>query len=299
MTLTIATYNVLDLFDPEDAASRGRLDRRIAKLASRLREADADVVALQEIASKEALVTLARAAGGAYAEPIIARADRRGIACALLTRRPVLSVEMLDAHELPFPVFREDDPPPFPGRLSLRRAVPVARIDAGALGSVTVASVHFKSRRGVPRRDAEGNDLPATRQGEEAEEELRAMVLRAAEALYVRHAIDRLFGGRPDEQLVVCGDFNDILTSTPVRIVMGRGEFALHSCAHGIPPEQRISVRHGGDPAAIDHVLASSRLFERVQSARFLNEGLYDPDTLPEGAAPEDSDHAPLVVRFA
>lgn len=299
MPLTIATYNVLDLFDPEDAASRGRLDRRIAKLSSRLREADADVVALQEIGSKEALTALARATSADYAEPIIARADRRGIACAILTRRPVLAVEMLDASEIPFPVFRDGDPEPFHGRIPLRRAVPVVRVDAGDLGPVTVASIHFKSRRGVPRRDALGNEIPATRPGEAAEEELRALVLRAAEALYVRHAVDRLFGEQPDELLAVCGDFNDVLTSSPLRILLGHGALGLHSCAQGIPIEQRISVRHGGEPAAIDHVLASSRLFERVQSARFLNEGLFDPDTLPEGVAPEDSDHAPLVVRFA
>lgn len=299
MAFTIATYNVLDLFDPEDAASRGRLDRRIAKLASRLREADADVVALQEIGSKEALLALARATRSDYAEPIIARADKRGIACAILTRRPVLAVEMLDASEIPFPVFREGDPDPFHGRIPLRRAVPVVRVDGGDLGPVTVASVHFKSRRGVARRDALGNEILATRPGEQAEEELRALVLRAAEALYVRHAVDRLFGDQADTQLAVCGDFNDVLTSTPLRILMAPGAFGLHSCAHGIPPEQRISVRHGGEPAAIDHVLASMRLFERVQSARFLNDGLFDPHTLPEGVAPEDSDHAPLVVRFA
>jgi predicted extracellular nuclease len=299
MPLTIATYNVLDLFDPEDAASRGRLDRRIAKLASRLREADADVVALQEIASKEALLALARATSSDYSEPIVARADKRGIACAILTRRPVLAVEMLDASEIPFPVFRDGDPAPFHGRIPLRRAVPIVRVDGGELGPVTVASVHFKSRRGVPRRDALGTEIPATRPGEEAEEELRSLVLRAAEALFVRHAVDRLFGGQPDELLAICGDFNDVVASTPVRIVMGRGGFGLHSCAQGIPSEQRISVRHGGEPAAIDHVLASARLFERVQSARFLNDGLHDPDALPEGVGPEDSDHAPLVVRFA
>jgi exonuclease III len=50
----------------------------------------------------------------------------------------------------------------------------------------------------------------------------------------------------------------------------------------------------------IDHVLVTPALRARLQSARFLNDGLRDHGDFDDEAPPTpDSDHAPFVVSFA
>jgi hypothetical protein len=59
---------------------------------------------------------------------------------------------------------------------------------------------------------------------------------------------------------------------------------------------------HDGRRTQLDHILASAGLFDRLKTARFLNEELREHD----GASPSeadamtvDSDHAALVAQFS
>jgi endonuclease/exonuclease/phosphatase family metal-dependent hydrolase len=294
MPLTIATYNLLDLFDPADG-------EKVGALAEMVRRADADVLALQEVGSVEALRAVLHASGCGYGEPHVARADKRGIACAIATRRPVLEASALDATELPFPALHAGDPAPYAGRLRLRRAIPVVRLDGGELGALTVLSLHWKSARPAPLVLADGTEHEPTTATERAEANLRSLIQRAAEALFLRRSIDAFHAARPDDGIVVGGDFNDVDGSVPLAIARGdaEGEQALVDAVHRVPVAERVSVLHGGTPAAIDHVLLSLRLAKHVQDARFLNDGLLDPDHLPPGKRCLPSDHAPFVVKIA
>lgn len=292
MALTLATYNVLDLFDSAD-------QRKIDALGAMVRELAADVIAFQEVGSLAALKAVLAAAGGGFGDPIVGRADKRGIACALVSKRPILDVRMLDAPSLPFPTFHEGDPEPFGDRILLRRAVPIVRIDGGDLGPLNVLSLHWKSGRPSSIVLRDGTERQPVTVAERAEGDLRSLVQRAAEALFLRRAIDELIQSRPGEGISVCGDFNDVSGSVPLQVICGEGEGSLHDVVERIPAAARISVLHGGSPAAIDHVLLTHALAGRVQSARFLNEQLADPDALPEGEQVLPSDHAPLVVVFA
>lgn len=291
MAFTLATYNVLDLFDPDDR-------EKIEALASVVRALDADVLALQEIGSRAALDAVLHRADRGYGEPFVARADKRGIACAIVSRLPVLGRRALDADVLPFPVLHEGDPAPFGARLRLRRAIPVVRIDAGALGVFSLLSTHWKSGRPSPLVAPDGTEREPQTAAERAEGDLRSLVQRASEALFLRRAVDELLAAAPGESVVVAGDLNDVSGSVPVRVLAGEGEGALVDAIFRVPDAERVSVLHGGRPAAIDHVLFAGPLAKRVQSARFENTGLVDPDALPEGSRVLPSDHAPLVVRL-
>jgi endonuclease/exonuclease/phosphatase family metal-dependent hydrolase len=299
MPFTLATYNVLDLFDAPAVLTRDHLDRKLGHLASVLARANADVVALQEVGSAEVVRELtARLPQLGYGEPIVGTADARGIRCALVSRLPILASRVHVAEALPFPIFVAGDPQPFGARIPLRRGIVGARIDAGPLGAVDVLVAHFKSSRALPLRDASG-EVPPVTPYDFAEARLRTLVWRGAEALFVRGLVDDLLEESPSGHVLVAGDLNDHPGSTVLRLLAGGGPLALRPCADLIPKELRFSVLHRGEREQIDHVLATSLLREQLTSASFLNEDLRDHGLDDENAPPAaDSDHAAMVVSF-
>ncbi len=283
MALVLATFNVLDLFDAADSP-------RIQRLARILRPHAPDVVALQEVGSEAVVDAFAAALGGSWSS-VVGDADERGIRCALISRRPIASSEILRADHLEFPRFHREDPAPFGSRIPLRRSIPDVVIDAGDFGRIRVLVVHLKSRRARPMRDENGKEIAPASTFEIAEAETRAVAWRCAEALFVRRAVDERLARDPEEKLVVCGDFNDVADSLPLRIIAGTTEpgrpDALVSCGDRIPAAERISVTHDDLPAAIDHALMSAPLAARFERA------FYDRSAFGDPLA---SDHAPLVV---
>jgi endonuclease/exonuclease/phosphatase family metal-dependent hydrolase len=293
---------VKDLFegDAKDAASRAHFDA----VADMVRAANADVLALQEVGSALAVrALLERLEGqGGYGAPVVGTADKRGIRCALLSRCPVLDAQVHTTDALAFPPFVEGDPPPFDARIPLRRGVVHARVDGGALGAIDVFVAHFKSRRALPLRTPSGDVVPPASARARAEAELRSLVWRAAEALYVRGLVDDCLARSGEPRVAVMGDLNDVPESVTLSVLRdARGDArALHCCARHVPAERRYSVLHDGERAQIDHVLLTWNLFARVSSARFLNERLREHPQVAEGAPPlPDSDHAPFVVELA
>jgi endonuclease/exonuclease/phosphatase family metal-dependent hydrolase len=295
MALVLATFNVLDLFDATDPA-------RIDRIASLLRAHSADVVALQEVGGEAATNAIAVALGGGFTQ-VLGDTDERGIRNALLSRLPIVSSNVLRAAHLSFPRFRREDPEPFGARIPLRRAIPEVVVDAGDVGHVRFMVVHFKSRRGTPMRDEASAIIEPQSTVELAAAEARAVAWRCAEALFVRGVIDERLAKNPDDRLVVCGDFNDVSGSLPLRIVMGTAGTdapradALVSVAELIPIAERISVLHGGEPTAIDHALVSPALATHLDHCAYDRTGLID--LAASATTAYASDHAPLVVRFA
>ncbi len=303
MPLSIATFNVKDLLPPRDETARARLSAKLDGVAATLRAADADVVALQEIGPMELARALVERLGGlGYDEPFLGTANARGIRCALLSRRPVHQREVHTAESLPFPTFRDGDPPPFGSRIPLRRGVVHVAVDAGDLGVVHALVAHFKSRLPVARCDADGRAVPFASSSDLAAGMLRSLAWRAAEALYVRGLADALMARDPGAHVVVAGDLNDTPDSPVIVALRGAGAGELRDCAAAIAPARRFSVLHEGRGAQIDHLLASTALHARLASAEFLNADLRDHGPFDPAADAEvtiDSDHAALVARFA
>ena len=69
--------------------------------------------------------------------------------------------------------------------MPLRRGVVHARVSVTDFGLIDVLVCHFKSQRSVPGRDSAGEVVPAQSAAARAEGELRSLVWRAAEALFV------------------------------------------------------------------------------------------------------------------
>jgi endonuclease/exonuclease/phosphatase family metal-dependent hydrolase len=309
MPITLATFNVKDLLDPEDDAGRAHMEQKLAWTAAMIEKTGADVLALQEVGSAAMVNALAdrleRRAG--YAEPVMGTPDKRGIRCAILSRAPILHAEVHTAASLDFPVFVAGDAPPFEGRIPLRRGVVQVRVDAGSLGAIDVFVAHFKSKRPVPERTILGDEIAPLTAREHAEGDMRSLVQRAAEALHLRGLVDGVLRERPEAHVAVMGDLNDAAWSVPVRIVSGPAfDPALNplfSCGDAVTPERRFSAIFGGERAQIDHVLVTARLHQSLSSARFLNEELREHEPIldhgPELPPTIDSDHAPFAVTFS
>ncbi len=300
MPLTLASFNVKDLFDAPDDASRVHLDAKLATLARVLEGANADVVGLQEVGSASVVALLAsRAASLGYGPPIMGTVDARGIGCAILSRATVLTSRVHTADALPFPTFVEGDPQPFGIRIPLRRGIVHARVDGGSIGTVDLFVGHFKSNRALPMKDTRGESITPRSGRDYAEGHLRSATWRAAEALFVRGLVDAVLAEDPSRHVVVAGDLNDHPTSQVVRVVCGGGEHSLASCADAVPEAARFSILHDGRKQQIDHILVSRPLRERLQSARFCNEELRDHGEFDRDVPLPDSDHAAFVVSFA
>jgi endonuclease/exonuclease/phosphatase family metal-dependent hydrolase len=290
-TLTVATFNVKDLFDAGFAA-------KIRELARHIDRARADVVALQEIGSEGALDALvsALAKRADYKYRLVGTPDRRGIRNVILSALPFERAVVHQRPALPFPVFTPGDSEPFGARIPLRRGVPEVTVAHPALGKVTVLSVHLKSKRPQAPKGASGEELPIATPHDLASAEVRSLVSRLAEALFVRGLVD---GVTAREGEVVCaGDLNDTAESLPVGLIRGKGPGALVSAAQGLSEAERVSALHGA-PAQIDHLLVSPGLAARLVEARVFNEDLREHAHVEDAPPTADSDHALFMARFA
>lgn len=295
MGFSLATYNLLDLFAFDEAYVAGK----VAALSPIVRELAADVIGFQEVASDEALQRLLVASGLGGAQVVHGSRDARGIGSTLVSRLPIIEASVLTTEALPFPVFFSNDAAPYGARLPLRRGFVSALVDAGTLGRVRVLVAHLKSGRGVFLKNGEGDGVEPTTQAEWGECDLRALVWRSAEALFLRQAIDQAFARGDADHVAVAGDMNDVSASFPMKLVRGRGAQGLSEVGDTITPSLRFSTLHHGRAEAIDHLLVSNELFALLDSAHFVNDGLLDLTTLaPDAPRPHESDHAPLVAHF-
>ena len=307
MALRLATFNLKDFFLPRVDSERAVVEAKVANVAANLRRANADVVALQEVGAPELLERLAarELADLGYGARVVGEGDGRGIRNAILSRLPVVWSHVHTADALPFPTFVEGDPDPFPGRIPLRRGVVHVRVDAGGgLGEVDILTAHFKSGLPAARKSKEGAKLPDETARAQGESAVRSLVLRAAEALYVRGLVDDILLARPEGAVCLMGDLNDTAGSLPIRLVMGveshEERLKLRSCAEDVAAERRFSCYHGGGATLIDHVLVSERLYRARREVAIYNEALRYHGPFVEGAEElsEDSDHALVTALF-
>jgi endonuclease/exonuclease/phosphatase family metal-dependent hydrolase len=330
----IATFNVRDLFDDVAPHVIGQLDRdgfsawaqkrartlyarKLDAIAAMVLRADADVIAFQEVEGAHVLDAL-RAhlpSGGGYLPAVAGNADARGIACGILSRFPITSVEIHGVGELAFPVFAEGDPRPCASRLESRRGVLEVTVALPDGSSLAILAVHLKSPRPLAKLDATGAPVDEEGHYAAAEGAVRTMVVRLAEALHLRSRVEARLFRDAKSQIAVLGDFNDGPDSLVLRAVAGdlaeapRGRNsdldaataleagALYSCGRAIPPGARHTIMHRGAAQQIDHILVSRALWKRFREARVLNETLRD--SAGDGREEVDSDHAPVVATFA
>jgi endonuclease/exonuclease/phosphatase family metal-dependent hydrolase len=310
--LRFATFNLKDFFDPRPdrlLEERAVVEQKVANVAASLRRADADVVALQEVGSASLLRRLVGVVADlGYGDPVIGSEDRRGIRNVLLSRLPIQWSQVHETRSLPFPRMTLGDAEPFAGRLPLRRGVVHARVDGGPFGEIDVLTAHFKSGLPLLQKTKDGVEIPDKTLADRGASSVRSLVLRSAEALFVRSLLDGIFAQSPDHAICLMGDFNDTLDSIPLRLVQGGalGAMAsasgvLRACSDRVAVERRFSTYHARGKLLIDHVLLSERLHAAVARVEIHNEELRDHgayDAASETPLVADSDHALCLVEI-
>jgi len=196
----VATYNVENYLLEAVGTRPAKTAEARAKVREGLRALNADVVALQEMGGTNALLELRaalKAEGLDYPHWEHVSGWDTNIHVAVLSRLPI-------AARRP----RTNDSFLLLGRrFRVSRGFAEVDVKVSDRYSFTLMTAHLKSRRLVPEAD-------------EAE-------LREQEAIILREHIDALFKERPNANLIVLGDFNDVKDSKSTRAIIGRGKHAL------------------------------------------------------------------------
>jgi hypothetical protein len=299
--LTVATQNMLRLFD--DSASPGTNDLQIEKLSIQVREVlgAPDVLGVQEVGELAALQELAARIQSddptvVYTAHLLEGNDIGGIDVGFLVRDTV-QVDSVTQFGL-------TDTFVFGGTTFLTHDRPPLILEGQYLGNgdpfpLTVIVNHLRSLSGI-----EGAEGP------------RIRAKRNEQATRISELIQATQTTFPDRPLIVTGDFNAFAFTDGYVHVMGQlvGDPAdasqalipgtdevepnLTNQVLSLPPEERYSFNFGGNAQALDHTLTSEATAPFVRGVAFSRGNSDVPSsfgTVP-GTALRSSDHDGLVL---
>ncbi len=267
---TVATFNVLNLFDDVDdpysgdEGTRTKPREELDRLAETIRGVDADVLALQEVESRGYLErfvkTLIPDLG--YEHVVLYEGnDDRGIDVALLSRLPVGPVTSY--RHLRFPDAQGN-------LMSFQRDLLRVRIEPAGFAAFEVFVIHLKSKS--------GGEAPET------------LTIRLGEARQIRQVFDQVLAADPQAHFLLCGDFNDTIDSEPLQALLGDGPGRLTSFVDQLGEDQRVSYNKEPHQAMIDFILASPGMGARyVKGSYRIQQG---------SVSSAGSDHNPVIARF-
>jgi endonuclease/exonuclease/phosphatase family metal-dependent hydrolase len=279
-TFRIATYNVENYLDDASGTRPAKSGEAKAKVCEGICALKPDVIALQEIGDTNALLELQSSLKTdgldlPYWEHITG--FDTNIHVAVLSRFPI-TARRPQTNDFFLLTGR---------RFQVSRGFVEVDVQVNDHYTFTLIGAHLKSKRTVAEAD-------------EAD-------LRLEEAKILREKIDSLLAAKPNLNLIVLGDFNDLHDSQPVKTILGRGRKAL--------VDTRPAERNGDRPPAFDHRLAARAitwthfyakedLYSRMDYI-CLSPGMareWEPDETYVLAFPDwgvASDHRPLVATFA
>ncbi len=277
---TVATYNVENYLDVPKGTRAAKSQPSKDKVREAIKMLNADILAIQEMGSLEALDELQhslRSEGLHYPHREFVRGwDTNIFVCVLsrfafTARRPRTNESFLLNGR----------------RLHVSRGFAEVDIRVNPSYEITLITAHLKSRR-------------AAFQADESE-------WREQEALKLRSFIEARLASNPRANLVVLGDFNDTPDSRPLKALIGKGKTSLTDIRPSemngdsyADPESRYEPRR----IAWTHFYAKEDTFSRIDyilvsrgmAAEWLKAGTRIL-TMPNwGLA---SDHRPIVATFA
>ena len=278
-TFRVATFNVNSYLDAPVGTRPAKSDASKAKVREALRALNADVVALQEMGTTNALLEL-RASLGAegleypYWEHVTGYDTN--IFVAVLSRLPI--VARRPHARSSFLLYGR--------RFRTSRGFAELDIRVNPQYSFTLITAHLKSRREVAG-------------GDQAE-------IREQEAILLREIVTARLRANPDVNLVLLGDFNDVKDAPSTRTLIGRGRTALvdtrpaerngddlpHENPRYEPPRITWTHYYGKEDtySRVDYILLSAGI-----AREWDKEGTY-VHTMPNWALA--SDHRPVVAAF-
>jgi len=267
--VTVASYNILNLFDDvddpyhNDDATPPKSRKQLEQIAEEIREIDADVLALQEVETRGYLRRFVDVflPDMGYSEIVhLEGNDLRGIDVCLLSRFPIGKVT--SHRHLSFP----DDKGT---TRRFNRDLLRVQIVPDNARSFEVWVVHLKSSY-----DGKAYAEP----------------IRIAEARMVRRLLDDRLEDDPSARILVCGDFNDTRDSRALKTIIGTGTHALRAFSDDIPEPMQVTYNKKPYRSMIDFILASPAMAGRFVSGSYV--------IRPGTVATTGSDHNPVIAKF-
>jgi len=271
----VATYNVENYLDQPTKTRPAKSDASKAKIRESILALKADVLALEEMGSLEALQGLRSALNSEGLDfpywELVSGSDTN-VHVAILSKFPFLASRP-----------RTNDNFLLGGRrFRVSRGFGEVDIQINPHYTFTLIAAHLKSKRPIPIAD---------------EEELRL-----EEAKILREEIDNRFAANLNVNLVVVGDFNDSKDSLSTRAVIGRGRLRLI--------DTRPGERNGGsDQTTEARDITWTHFYAKEDSYSRIDYILLSPGMAREWIRKETSvlaipgwgigsDHRPLVAEF-
>lgn len=275
-TLTVATYNLYNMFDvyddpySRDEGTRVKPRAEIEKVAEAIRAINADVIAVQEVENEGILRTMVQKMLGdmKYRHVVVMPTNsERGGNIGVISRKPVVSIK---SHRW--------------ARLTLEgkesswrfaRDLMQVTIQATESKTLDLFVVHLKSKRTVAG-------------------DPNAVMWRSAEALGARRIVDRYLQANPGAWVCLAGDCNDTPDSAPIQLLLkpdAKGKAPLADLHSSLAKEKRITYRSKSyGNSNLDYIMASKALADRVVPDSAI---IYSDADKASG-----SDHLPVVVKF-
>ena len=304
--MRISTFNVEFLFSAGEHNHSGHMwtytpeyvSARMDHLAAQFAKINADILFLNEIASKEVLEKIIAKCGIDY-KYFIANPDRNGIGNAVIFKDKNCICESIPAVSA-MPVMMVGDTDVIGPRIYSRRDF-VHLTTTFNEKPLDIFGLHLKARWMIREKNENMTDRPIKTELEAADGMIRSEMFTLAQARRMRELVSETFIADKKAQVAVLGDFNAQERDPAMRIIRGElsnREDSLVEPPKNVATDRRYSFYGTHGRKQIDHILLSRSLAERVKSFDILNENLSYHSNKPPFPNAIESDHAPLMVEL-
>lgn len=321
--MKLATFNIEsyggDRFDPSG------LRPRIDALRPRIEELDADILCLQEVnaqkvkgASQRRFLALDLLLAGTPYETFHRAASERAPGkgpgdkhnLVILSRYPIPAHESLFQLRANAPLWQPSTAEPgydCPQNVTFERPILRSEINVGGLKPLHLFVVHLRAPIAAMIRGGKTSDRTWKSTSAWAEGYLLSVLKQSAQALELRLAVEALFDRDEKAQIVLAGDFNATGETGTLRLLRADpDDTASPEWAHrrlfqldaSLPLADRQTVLHRGKGQALDHILASGTMTDRVVDVHVFNAGLPDEVFEADDATYAGSYHAAMRAQF-
>ena len=306
--MKIATHNIEFLFEEGTHTHSGKewnytkelVEARIDHFSKLFSEINADILLLQEIASKSVIKRIIAKTGIDYSY-FFATPDQNGVGNVVLYKQKDVICESIPALT-PLPVFVEGDTDVLGPRIWSRRDfVHMEMMWNGK--KLHVVGVHVKANFLMPEKNTAGEARPIKTQITAADGLIRSEAFRFSQAKKLRELIDTFFATDPNASVIVGGDYNAEENYAVYRIIRGVINDApdtLIEAGTKIEQEKRFSSLSTtlGRKRLLDHFLISKGLEQNLVSVQILNDNISENKNIAPNPDLVGSDHAPIVIEL-
>lgn len=306
--MKIATHNIEFLFEEGTHTHSGKewnytkelVEARIDHFSKLFSEINADILLLQEIASKSVIERIIAKTGIDYSY-FFATPDQNGVGNVVLYKQKDAVCESIPALTS-LPVFVEGDTDALGSRIWSRRDF--VHMEMTWQGKkLHVVGVHIKANFLMPEKNTAGEAHPMKTQITAADGLIRSEVFRFSQAKKLRELIDTFFTNDPNASVIVGGDYNAEENYAVYRIIRGVINDApdtLIEAGTKIEQEKRFSSLSTtlGRKRLLDHFLISKSLEQNLVSVQILNANISENKNIAPNPDLVGSDHAPIVIEL-